>query len=137
MFAMFCPRWDCMKSGPQPIGTGSAACGGVWGAVAEDVLQRQKDALTDRVTKARAVLAQKNNEAKKRVAVAERNLIAHEFARQRRLAEITEMIHAASLLHDDVLDLADARRSAQRRSRGTHCSSIVGMDGLYSGVPTW
>lgn len=31
---------------------------------------------------------------------------------QRRLAEITEMIHVASLLHDDVIDNAELRRSA-------------------------
>ncbi|KAI3973455.1 hypothetical protein MKW92_002491 [Papaver armeniacum] len=32
--------------------------------------------------------------------------------RQQRVAEITEMIHVASLLHDDVLDDADTRRGA-------------------------
>lgn len=32
-------------------------------------------------------------------------------ARHRRLAEITEMIHTASLVHDDVVDEADLRRN--------------------------
>eukprot|EP00967_Tisochrysis_lutea_P128009 scaffold218497_cov22-Tisochrysis_lutea.AAC.1 len=34
--------------------------------------------------------------------------------RQRRLAEITEMIHTASLVHDDVLDDCDTRRGELR-----------------------
>ena len=33
--------------------------------------------------------------------------------RQRRLAAITEIIHTASLIHDDVLDAADTRRGGQ------------------------
>lgn len=36
---------------------------------------------------------------------------------QRRLAEITEMIHTASLFHDDVIDKADARRGAPSANR--------------------
>jgi geranylgeranyl pyrophosphate synthase len=32
--------------------------------------------------------------------------------RHRKLAEITEMIHTASLVHDDVLDDCDLRRGA-------------------------
>ncbi len=36
----------------------------------------------------------------------------HILPAQRRLAEISEMIHTASLLHDDVIDEAETRRSA-------------------------
>ena len=32
------------------------------------------------------------------------------FERQTRLGQVTEMIHVASLIHDDVLDDADTRR---------------------------
>ena len=33
-------------------------------------------------------------------------------ARQLRLAQVTEMYHVSSLLHDDVIDMAESRRSA-------------------------
>ncbi|KAG8739286.1 coq1 putative hexaprenyl diphosphate synthase [Ceratobasidium sp. 414] len=52
---------------------------------------------------------------------------------QRRLAEITEMVHVASLLHDDVLDKADSRRS--RPSAPTKFGnkiSILGGDFLLA-----
>ena len=38
--------------------------------------------------------------------------IGHVLPQQKRLAEITEMIHTASLFHDDVIDKATTRRNA-------------------------
>jgi all-trans-nonaprenyl-diphosphate synthase len=48
--------------------------------------------------------------------------------RHRRLAEITEMIHTASLVHDDVLDESDLRRGAAtvNAAYGTRVAVLVG-----------
>lgn len=53
--------------------------------------------------------------------------------RQQRLAEITEMIHVASLLHDDVLDDAETRRglNAVNKVFGTK-AAILGGDFLLA-----
>jgi len=53
--------------------------------------------------------------------------------RQVRLAEITEMIHGASLLHDDVVDLSDARRGTKAATKlfGTKVS-VLGGDFLLA-----
>ncbi|RHY52328.1 hypothetical protein DYB34_003112 [Aphanomyces astaci] len=49
-------------------------------------------------------------------------------ASQQRLAEITEMIHTASLLHDDVIDEADTRRGMQSVNKvfGSKLSILAG-----------
>jgi geranylgeranyl pyrophosphate synthase len=49
--------------------------------------------------------------------------------KQQRLAEITEMIHTASLVHDDVLDECNTRRGEQPALRviSHRTSDIVAM----------
>jgi len=44
---------------------------------------------------------------------------------QKKLAEITEMIHTASLLHDDVIDVADTRRG--RPSANIHHGNKIAV----------
>lgn len=53
---------------------------------------------------------------------------AHVYKSQRRLAEITEMIHTASLFHDDVIDGADTRRGqpAAHREFGNKMAILAG-----------
>jgi len=54
-------------------------------------------------------------------------------ARHRRLAEITEMIHTASLVHDDVVDGADTRRGvATVHSRFNHRVAVLAGDFLFA-----
>lgn len=50
------------------------------------------------------------------------------FSAQRRLAEITEMIHTASLFHDDVIDKADSRRGVEsvNRAYGNKLAILAG-----------
>ncbi|HBU27405.1 MULTISPECIES: solanesyl diphosphate synthase [Synechococcus] len=53
--------------------------------------------------------------------------------KQRRLAEITEMIHTASLVHDDVVDEADTRRGvATVHSRFSHRVAVLAGDFLFA-----
>ncbi len=53
--------------------------------------------------------------------------------RHRRLAEITEMIHTASLVHDDVLDEADTRRGIETvHSRFTNRVAVLAGDFLFA-----
>ncbi len=54
-------------------------------------------------------------------------------SRQRRLAEITEMIHTASLVHDDVVDEASTRRGvATVHSRFNHRVAVLAGDFLFA-----
>ena len=54
--------------------------------------------------------------------------LTHILKSQRRLAEITEMIHTASLFHDDVIDDADTRRGqpAAHRAFGNKMAILAG-----------
>jgi all-trans-nonaprenyl-diphosphate synthase len=58
----------------------------------------------------------------------------HELTpRHRRLAEITEMIHTASLLHDDVLDESDMRRGVPTvHSQYTNKIAVLAGDFLFA-----
>ncbi|AET40062.1 trans-hexaprenyltranstransferase Ecym_5300 [Eremothecium cymbalariae DBVPG len=70
----------------------------------------------------------------------ERDLLSEDFDRgngilpkQRRLAEIVEMIHAASLLHDDVLDHSTSRRGKPSgNSAFTNKMAVLAGDFLLS-----
>jgi all-trans-nonaprenyl-diphosphate synthase len=54
-------------------------------------------------------------------------------SRHRRLAEITEMIHTASLVHDDVVDGAETRRGvATVHSRFNHRVAVLAGDFLFA-----
>ncbi len=54
-------------------------------------------------------------------------------ARHRRLAEITEMIHTASLVHDDVVDEAGTRRGVETvHSRFNHRVAVLAGDFLFA-----
>lgn len=53
-----------------------------------------------------------------------RNTCSDLDEKHRRLAEITEMIHTASLVHDDVLDESSLRRGAGGVWRGGHCGRL-------------
>jgi len=53
--------------------------------------------------------------------------------RHRRLAEITEMIHTASLVHDDVVDEAGTRRGVETvHSRFNHRVAVLAGDFLFA-----
>jgi all-trans-nonaprenyl-diphosphate synthase len=54
-------------------------------------------------------------------------------SRHRRLAEITEMIHTASLVHDDVVDEASTRRGVDTvHSRFNHRVAVLAGDFLFA-----
>ena len=54
-------------------------------------------------------------------------------SRHRRLAEITELIHTASLVHDDVVDEASTRRGVDTvHSRFNHRVAVLAGDFLFA-----
>lgn len=58
---------------------------------------------------------------------------------QLRLAEITEMIHAASLFHDDVIDEADTRRgvSSVNKVFGNKLAILAGEGKIHWMHGSW
>ncbi len=58
---------------------------------------------------------------------------SHLSERHKRLAEITEMIHTASLVHDDVVDQASTRRGVETvHSRFNHRVAVLAGDFLFA-----
>ena len=66
------------------------------------------------------------------------DLDAHPFNRHLRLAEVTELVHTASLIHDDILDEASTRRGkpALHTVMGTKVAVLTG-DFLLARASNW
>ena len=58
---------------------------------------------------------------------------------QQRIAEITELIHVASLLHDDVIDDAETRRGLKALNLvfGNKIAILAGAAFLSISIPLW